>query len=149
MAVFVINEWLWADISGGNGPQRQREAFRVIEKLAISDHQIVVIENSAFDQKAWNLCKSTNPMIVQRIAGAYVLNIRQNSDRCLILKTDETIAIPQELAAATKADDHYLLQAQLSVVGAVVVTTDTPLRNAMEKAGLSCISREDFLSTYF
>ena len=149
MAIFVINEWLWADLSGSNGLLAQREAFNVIEKLTMSDHRIVVIEGSSFDRKAYNLCKSTNPMIVQRIAGAYLKNVRQNSNKCLILKPDAAVVLPDQLASATKLDDHYLVQAQLSVIGAILVTTDEPLREAVGKAGLSCLSREKFLSTYF
>jgi hypothetical protein len=148
VAIFVINEWLWADLSGGNGPQHQREAFTVIEKLPQTQHQIAVIEGSPFDQKAWNLCKSTNPMVIQRIAGAYVANLRQDSDRCLILRPDALPTIPQQLALATKADDHYLIQAQLSVAGAILVTTDGDLCDAVNHAGLPCISREKFLTTY-
>jgi hypothetical protein len=148
VADFVINEWLWDDSSGGNGLQHQREAFDCITKLAASDHRIVVIEGSSFDQKAWRLCKSTNPMIVQRIAGAYVASVRQNFDRCLILKPEAVAPLPQQFAAVIKPDDHYLVQAQLSVVGAVLVTTDEPLRDAVGKAGLSCLSREEFLSTF-
>ena len=149
MATFVINEWLWADLSGGNGPQRQREAFNVIDKLPKSHHQIVVIEGSPFDQKAWNLCKSTNPMLVQRIAGAYVANLRQDSDRCLLLRPSALPNLPQQLASATNIDDHYLVQAELAVTGAILVTTDGDLCQAVKQAGLACISREQFLSTYF
>jgi len=149
VAVFVINEWLWDDSSGQNGLLAQKEAFNLITKLATSDHQIVVIEDSSFDQKAWKLCKSTNRMIVQRIAAAYVANVRLNSDRCLILKPESIVGLPDELASATKLDDHYLLRALLSVSGGVLVTTDRPLREAARKAGLSCLSREEFLATYF
>lgn len=149
MAIFVINEWLWADLSGSNGLLAQSEAFSVIEKISASHHQIVVTEGSPFDQKAWNLCKSTNPMIVQRIAGAYLKNVRQNSDRCKVLKLEAAVVLPDQLASATKPDDHYLVQAQLSVIGAILVTTDEPLREAVGKAGLSCLSREEFLNTYF
>jgi hypothetical protein len=148
VATFVINEWLWADLSGSNDPQHQREAFNVIDKLPRAEHQIVVIEGSPFDQKAWNLCKSTNPMVVQRIAGAYVANLRQDSDRCLILRPEALSTIPQQLASSTKADDHYLIQAQLTVAGAILVTTDGDLCAAVMQAGLPCISREKFLSTY-
>jgi hypothetical protein len=148
VAAFVINEWLWADLSGGNGRQAQREAFVVIQKLAVSDHRIVVIEGSAFDQKAWNLCKSTNPMIVQRMAGAYVASLRQNSDRCVILKPEAVLGVPNELASATKQDDHYLIQAQLSVEGAILVTTDGDLCHAVKQAGLPCLSRQEFLTTH-
>ncbi len=148
MADFIINEWLWADASGDNGPQAQREALNVIEKLAASDHKIVVIEGSSFDKKAWKLCKSTQPWIAQRIATAFVASIRQNSDRCLILKSESAAALPEELAPAINPDDQYLVQAQLSVGGAILVTTDGALREALGRAGLRCLSREEFLATY-
>ena len=115
MAVFVINEWLWADSSGQNLRPAQRETFNFISQLPSSNHQIVFIEGSAFDQKAWNLCKNADP-IVAAIASAFVRSVRQNSDRCLILKAEAAaIAIPENLAAETKPDDHYLLRAMLSV----------------------------------
>jgi hypothetical protein len=149
MAVFVINEWLWADSSGQNLRAAQRETFNFISLLPSSNHQIVFIEGSPFDQKAWNLCKSADP-IVAAIASAFVRSVRQNSDRCLILKAEEaTTAIPENLAAETKPDDHYLLQAMLSVRDSVLVTTDGPLREAVIRAGLPCLSREEFLRTYF
>ena len=148
MAVFVINEWLWADLSGSNDLKAQREAFSVIEKLPASNHQIVIIDGSSFDLKAWNLCKNTNP-IVQRIAGIYVSAVRQNSDRCLILMPEALVALPDDLASATKPDDHYLIQALLTVNDAVLVTTDNPLREVLGGAGLDCMTREEFLSKYF
>jgi hypothetical protein len=149
VAVFVINEWLWHDLSGDNGRPAQRDTFEVIEKLSKSDHRIVVIKGSSFDQKAWNLCRNDNPMIVQRIAGVYVANLRQNSDRCLILKRNELVAIPAELAGATNPDDHYLVQALLTVAGAILVTTDNALCEAVNNAGHHCLSRNEFLTTYF
>jgi hypothetical protein len=149
MAVFVINEWLWADLSGDNGLEAQRQGFGVIEKLAASDHQIVIIEGSAFDEKAWNLCRNEMPMIVRRMAGVYVVGMRQNSDRCHILKAEEVVSLPSDLAMSIKGDDHYLVQAQLSVAGAIIVTTDNPLREALDAATLRCMSRQEFLDTYF
>jgi hypothetical protein len=148
VATFVINEWLWSDLSGDNGLPRQRDSFRVIEKLPASEHQIVVIERSAFDQKAWRMCKSADP-VVGRIGGLYVSTVRQNSDRCLILSPASLVALPDNLASSTNPDDHYLLQAQLSVAGAILVSTDNPLRDAAERAGLHSLSREEFLKTYF
>jgi hypothetical protein len=148
VAVFVINEWLWADSSGDNGRDNQRQALSLIENLLSSDHQIVVVEDSQFDRKAWNLCRSTN-LLVQAIAAAFVKNIRWNSDRCLILKPNETVAVPGEIALVTKADDHYLIQAQLTVNGAILVTTDGDLRTAVRNAGLACLWRDEFLATCF
>jgi hypothetical protein len=150
VAIFVINEWLPEDSSGVNGGGRQREAFSVISALAVSDHRIVIIEKSPFEQKFWNLCKSNRDVVVRTIVRAYLLGLRQNSDRCQILKQEEAAPIPVELATATKADDHYLLHAQLTIQGAILVTTDLPLRQAVAQIqGLPCLSREEFLSTYF
>jgi len=149
VVAFVINEWLWHDLAGDNGLQAQRETFSVVEKFPASDHRLVWIQGSRFDQKAWNLCKGTQPMIVQRIGRAFVLTVRENADRCLILTSESLIALPDNLASSTNVDDHYLLQAQLTVGGAILVSTDTPLREAAGTAGLHSLSRDEFLKTYF
>ena len=148
MAVFVINEWLWSDSSGSNRPDVQRQALDLVTKLAESDHQIVVIVGSPFDQKAWACCKSTNT-VVSDLARTYVTMIRQNLDRCLLLTPEAVAELPQDLASSIKLDDHYLVQAQLSVSGAVLVTTDAPLREVVSNAGLLCLAREAFLTTSF
>jgi hypothetical protein len=114
VATFVVNEWLWADLSGANGSRPQRDAFKFIECFPATQHQIVIIEGSAFDQKAWALCKSNNP-IVQRIAALYVTAVRQDRDRCLILPAESVDPLPHELAAIVKPDDRYLVEAQLSM----------------------------------
>ena len=148
MANFVINEWLWADSAGDNGPQAQRGTFNVIGTLAKSTHQIILIEGSAFDRKAWSICKSSE-RIISGIARAFVLGLRQNSDRCLILKAENAVALPEALTQAIKTEDHYLLQAQLAVPGAILVTTDGPLREVVTGAGMPCLWRQEFLLQYF
>jgi hypothetical protein len=147
VAIFVVNEWLWADLSGANGPQPQCEAFGFIERFPATQHRIVIIEGSAFDHKAWALCKSSNP-IVQRIAAFYVTAVRQDRDRCLILPAESVNPLPADLAATIKPDDRYLAEAQLSVPESILVTTDNPLREALGRAGLESISREEFLRAY-
>jgi hypothetical protein len=147
MATYVINEWLWADLSGVNGKKRQLESFTFLDKLAISEDTIVTIEGSAFDRKAWSLCKDPDPL-VQRIAAFYVGRIRQNSDRCRILHPEDVRALPNDLASRVKNDDHYLIEAQLSVPDATVVTTDEPLQQALLGANLDCRLRSEFLADY-
>jgi hypothetical protein len=147
VAIFVVNEWLWADLSGANDLLGQRRAFRFIQRFPSTQHQIVVIEASAFDQKAWALCKSNNP-IVQRMAAVYVTAVRQDQDRCLILAAGSVNPLPLELAAVIKPDDRYLVEAQLSVPESILVTTDNPLREVLGQAGIKSISREEFLETY-
>jgi hypothetical protein len=148
VAIFVINEWLPEDSSGVNGQKNQREAFTAIVSLAESTHTIVIVERSPFEQKFWHLCKENEDLVIRGIAREYVLGLRQNRERCRILISEETVDIPGELAAATKIDDHYLLSALLTVPGAILVTTDRPLHDAVTDAGLTCLFREEFLQTY-
>ena len=116
MAVFVINEWLWADSSGSNGPHAQRQAFDVIRLLGDSDHQIAIIENSEFDRKAHTLCRS-NEDIVRQIIKIFMMILRQDSNRCIVLKLDMAAILPERLAGSIKPDDRYLVRAQLSISG--------------------------------
>jgi hypothetical protein len=78
-----------------------------------------------------------------------MMNLRTDLNRCIVLKPEDTVPIPEALAAATKADDHYLLQALLTIAGAILVTTDGTLHEAVQAAGQSCLFREEFVSTFF
>lgn len=148
MAIFVINEWIWHDSSGENGEDAQQQAFKVIYGLAKSDHQIVVIEGSRFEQKVWPLCKSPSA-IVRGLASTYVTTIKLNPDRYILLKPDAVAQLPPDLASSIEPRDHYLARAQLSVEGSVLVTTDKDLLEALRAAGLACMLREAFLDAYF
>lgn len=148
MASFVINEWIWADASGVNGQQAQREAFATITKLTKSNHQIVVIEGSPSDQKVWQLCKSTDSVVVG-IVRAYLTGLRFNLDRCVVLKQEAVTACPEDLLPLVKLDDRYLIEAQLTVPGSIIVTTDNPLRDTViGTAGLPCLLRAEFLHSF-
>jgi rRNA-processing protein FCF1 len=144
VAIFVINEWFWADSSGRNGQTSQRQALDVIENLARSQDQIVVIVGSAFDRKAWACCNSADAY-ARRLAGAFHSVIRVNSERCRLVPIEDAAVLPEQLASTINADDHYLVRAQLTIEGAVLVTTDAPLREAVQRAGLPCLSREEFI----
>jgi hypothetical protein len=108
----------------------------------------VIIEKTAFDQKAYRLCNSSDT-VARIIAKVYFLQIRLNADCCRILTPDQTVELPDHLAQAVKADDHYLVQAMLNSGGTILVTTDAPLRQVLENNGLSCLSPEQLLSVYF
>ncbi len=148
MAVFVINEWLWHDVSGDNGEASQRQAVEFIEKFTASEHRIVVIDGSPFDQKMWANYWS-DKRTARLITGVFFGSVRSDLDRCLLLKLEAVAPLSDELAASVNPDDHYLIQAQLSAAGAVLVTPDTDLRGLAAQAGLPCLSREEFLNTYF
>ncbi|MGB2589828.1 MAG: hypothetical protein WAJ96_04200 [Candidatus Acidiferrum sp.] len=146
MPIFVVNEWLPEDSSGANNSEAQRTALKVVELLANSLHQIVVIEDSQFEKKFYALTKNNTNVTIRGIARIYMMSLRFNSDRCIAIKAENASPIPPELAAATKNDDHYLLHALLTIPDSTLVTTDADLRAAVEAAGLPCLSREQFLS---
>ena len=87
--------------------------------------------------------------VARELGKTYVTTIRQNSDRCLLLRLEEAAMLSADLASSIKPADQYLVHAQLSVDGAVLVTTDGPLRRVAIGAGLPCLSRDEFLATYF
>ena len=113
-------------------------------RLASSEDQIVVVEGSAFDQKAWACCKSSDSEALA-LARIFVRAIRQDSDRCRVLSTEAVANLTDDLALSIKPDDHYLVRALMSVVGAVLVTTDAPLLEIVRQAGFQCLSREEFI----
>ena len=148
MGVFVINEWLWHDLSGENGTEAQTESLKAVIQFRNSKHRLVVAEGSSFDQKAWKLCKSHDMMIRQVVVRDYVLAVRWDLNRCVVLKPHNMAELPDDLAHSTKPDDHYLLRCLLSVEEAILVTTDGDLCEAVVRAQKPCLSREQFLAEY-
>ncbi len=150
MGVFVINEWLWADICGQNENLglRQMEAALFVGALTDSDHKFVMVLDSKFENKAYAACANTSPPQVQLLALRF-LSLRHDSNRCLLYRTGELEALPHKFTQTVKNDDHYLVRALLTVKDSILVTTDEPLRDALAELVGRCISREEFLKTYF
>jgi hypothetical protein len=144
--VYVINEWFWADLRGQNGGQQQRETFEFLTRFANSTSQMVIVEGSAFDQKAWALC-SSKAGVLTVIGKAFFNKLRLNLDRCRILKDEELASLPESLLSAVKPDDRYLVQACVTCPGAVLATTDTPLFEAAASYGITCMTREQMLNS--
>lgn len=147
MSVYVLNEWLWADLAGENGAVARRQAFTTMERFAESTYQLIVVYQSRFDKKAWALCRS-HDVVSQRLGRAFVLLIRSNLDRCRILYPQDLVPLPEELVAAVKPDDHYLVQACLTVPGSILVTVDNPLGEVLAARGLSWIHRDALVAQF-
>ncbi len=149
MGVFVINEWLWADIQGENENQgrRQYEAAVFLEAFTNSEHQMIIIEHSKFDIKAWAAFKS--PAFATKMLAVNFLKLRYDLDRCRLLQIDQLAELPDDLRASVKDDDHYLVCALLTAPESILVTTDRDLCKALRDLPERCISREEFLRDYF
>lgn len=142
MASYVINEWFWADLRGDNGSEMQSETFSALERFASSNHRMVVAVGSAFNAKAWALCK--NPATA-RIGRLFVKTIWEDSERCLLVLSESLVALPEVMASRVKPDDRYLVQACLTVPLSILVSTDQPLLTAVTSHGIPSLHRNDFL----
>ena len=148
MGVYVLNEWLWADIGGGNGAEARELTLRFLEALSRSEDQILVVKQSPFESKAWAACKSTD-MKEQKIAAFFARAIRQDLDRCRLLRPEDRDPVPEPIRrAGVKLDDEYLLQAQQTCPESRIVTTDQPLLEILRQHGIPCEQRDPFLVKY-
>ncbi len=148
MALYILNEWLWADIVGENGLSHRREALALIEKLRQSSDQIVIVQDSPFERKSFGACKS-HDLFTSQLAGAFAKAIRQDLTRCRILGPDEIEPLPEEFRRdGVKPDDDYLVQAQRACPEATIVTTDRPLADILARHSLHWRFRDDFLREY-
>jgi hypothetical protein len=140
VASYVINEWFWADLRGDNGKVKLTESFELLIRFGSSPHQMVIAVGSAFDDKAWGLCNAA-----PGIARMFMLTIRQDSERCLLLHRDSWAPFPEELLSKVKPADRYLVQTCLAVPESILVTTDQPLLEAVTAYGIPCLYRNDFM----
>ncbi len=148
MALYILNEWLWADIVGENGPPNRSEALALIERLQQSSDQIVIVQSSPFEAKSFGACKSQD-LLTSRIAGVFMKAIRQDLTHCRILGPDEIEPLPVEFRRdGVKPDDDYLVQAQRACSDATIVTTDRPLAAILGKHGVPWLFRDVFLKAY-
>ena len=147
MADFVLNEWLWSDLSGETDARKQKESYGILVALTQASARLVVVEGSAFVQKCWRLSRVATD-VLQRDAVKVFKSLLVNPAKCLRLDPTTLNDPPPELAARCKADDYYLIQAQQAVPDSVVVTTDNDLVEALQASGLPCWHRDNWVPEY-
>ena len=147
MADLVIDEWLWSDLAGENSPERQRETFQFLEAVFIKCDRIVTVKGSRFEEKALGLWKQTD--VTRRgIAKFYRDRFWYNSEKTHLLEQAALEELGEAVANEVKPDDHYLVRACLTSNAVSIVTTDNPLKNILEKHGIPCKHRQDFVPDY-
>ncbi len=140
MASYVFNEWFWADLRGDNREVKKAETFGLLIRFGSSSHRMVIAVGSAFDNKAWSLCKAAPD-----IGRIFMKTIRLNSERCHLLHGDSWAPFPEELSSKVKPADRYLVQTCLAVPESILITTDRPLLEAVTTHGIPCLHRNEFL----
>jgi hypothetical protein len=142
----VINEWLPHDMKGANGPLAQERAGLFLEALRDGNNRIVVLRESKWDTKVWQLWKE-NDTRVQILSKLLFLGTLIDPLKCRYLRPDEVQHLPNSLAAQVPPDDVYLFETALAGGANKIITTDGRLIKAVTSAndyGIELVQRDDY-----
>jgi len=148
VATYILNEWFWADCANENGPKNFREAVELISALASNDDSIIFVAGGRAEEKFWSLTRSNSPPAQRTLFKVFYLQIYLDSAKCRIVHTDNLPPCPRQLIYRVNVDDRYLVQAQLTVEGSIIVSTDTNLLIVLRNDGLPHESRDMFIESY-
>jgi len=70
-----------------------------------------------------------------------------NSKKSVNLEASTLTSVPARIFEVTNEDDHYLIQAYLTAKASVIVTTDNPLKDAINN-DINCQHRDEFIASY-
>jgi hypothetical protein len=146
----ILDEWVWADLSGANGEEAQRETFRLLQRVFEKCDQLVTVEGSPFLRKYFNmmaLCVNQGDLR-WTIVRVFRAQFFQNSQKLHLLQEGSLPDTPPELEHKVKEDDQYLVRAYLAANADLLVTTDNPLMEALSECGIRCMNRDTFISSY-
>jgi len=138
--ILIIDEWLWHDLAGENGEERQKEAFEFLMGILRICDRIAVMENSPFVNKFWDFSKVMDSKVIKLFKNGFL----HNSDKCRLCEYTDSYTLP-----GIKPDDLYLYNLYCILEEErCVITTDRPLIEVFKKEGLKAYHRDEFLSDY-
>src|SRR3989344_5988722 len=106
----IVDEWLFEDLAGNNGRDKQIETVIFLNKLYEICDQIVILEGSSFEKKMNDFTSSTNDSPPFRLArSAFIELISRNSVKKHYLLKDDVTALPKAfIPLINDPPDHYL-----------------------------------------
>ncbi|MDW8131379.1 MAG: hypothetical protein RMI94_12585 [Bryobacterales bacterium] len=145
VAKFVLDEWLWADLGGENGPARQKESLCLLLTLCRKCDRIVVPLGTPFVQKFWALSERASPGDPLRaVVKLFRQRFLENSEKSLQLSLEPLGEPPIEV----DPEDRYLVQALLVSSADALVTTDGRLIELVRSRHRPALHRDEFLAEY-
>ena len=147
LRLLVINEWLFHDLQGDNGPRTQLESARFLEELKRRKDRLVVPTEGRWMEKAMGQMSHNDPRrrTLSKLLQS-VLNSQVFSEWHVLQGLSE---VSNDLIAITPPEDLYLVQVYLSAEADLLVTTDQPLHDALSRRPEVEISfRDEFLAAY-
>ena len=145
--ILVINEWIFHDLLGENGPEAYDATEYFVERLFQSADWIVMPNEQRWKSKAYQLMISATPGLRQ--ISQLFHRLLRDSNRCIILNSGDIPAAPQGKYEWVPPKDVYLVEACEATKADFLVTTDQTLFDRVtEREVVACQMREDFLSNY-
>lgn len=149
MAKFILDEWLWADLGGENGPERQRESFRLLEAIHGRCDRIVIVEESPFARKFWSLARQAGPGDPRRKpVKLFKLGFLLNSEKADMFHAGSAHPPEEDLEEPVNPDDRYLVRALRVSRADALVTTDGRLIELLRPGNLPVRHRDEFVADY-
>jgi hypothetical protein len=146
----VLNEWIFHDIRGENGPQFQEQAESFLQAFIGGTDQIVVLRESRWTEKAWQLWEEHDTR-VQILSKLLFLGILIDPLKSRYLDQNDVTPLPDDLAEQVPGDDAYLFQTALAGGATHIVTSDERLIASVSNAhfhGIQLRQRVQFIEAY-
>lgn len=143
---FIIDEWLWHDLSRENGEEKLEEAFKFLKFLYEKCDKIATIKDSRFEEKFFNFCERSDH-ISRKITNFYKSYIFYNSEKYIGVNENECPQIPEDISPKIKPDDQYLVELYYKLQ-CPIITTDNTLLEISGKHQIQCEHRDNFLPHY-
>ncbi len=147
--MLVINEWLFHDLQGENGREKQVETFLFLQTLEHRRERLAFLKESQWAGKSWSLM-GINDIRLKPLS-RLLQRILRNSNKCRIVQPEdiEAAGVPEEAIDAAPEEDIYLIQTYYASNADLLVTTDAGLLEAFEsRQDVEVIHRDSFLRDY-
>ena len=145
--ILVINEWIFHDLLGENGPEAFEASRDFVKRLFQSTDWIVMPNEQRWRNKAYQLMTSVAPELRQ--VSQRLHSLLRDSNRCIILNPNDIPGTPQSTYDWAPPEDVYLIEAYVTAGADILVTTDETLYQAIAEHGqFTCRIRDEFLSSY-
>jgi len=145
VAVLCLDEWLFHDLFGENGKERQEEAVLLLKRIVERCDRLVVPQQSPWAQKAYHLFKAAGSSpVLHEAARLLSRGFLYNLSKGLLTSPSGPDPDPRIPEA-----DRYLVRAALAAGATLLVTTDGELLAALRETGLlQAEERDAFLIQY-
>jgi hypothetical protein len=147
MGNFILDEWLWADLCGENGPEKQLESEKFLAAIYEICDRIIHVKSSQFEAKALKFLRHSDSRR-RKIAKFYAANFLYNFKKSELLDQEQCKPLPDHLSNVIDLDDTYIVQAHLALPDTIIITTDTQLMYDCTQNSIPCKHRDEFVHNY-